>query len=158
MNEKNQKITLSEQEINTLLTLLEQNWYHARHVENERLSFINVYGIVVAGIMGLINIVGFKNSNITTIIILFFLMIFSFLGIVTVYKLSSEFHNHMDKITHIVTTLGVKEYMGLPLDREIKRKWKYLRFTFVFYVLFLAVISGCIIIILNIIVWLYYII
>ncbi len=37
-----------------LRALLEQHWLHARHVENERLWFTNIFGIVVAGLLAVI--------------------------------------------------------------------------------------------------------
>lgn len=37
-----------------LLTVFQQHWENARHIKNERLSFTNIYAIVAAGILSLL--------------------------------------------------------------------------------------------------------
>lgn len=126
----------------TLQALLEQNWLHARHVEKERLSFINTYAIIVAAFIGLI---GVKNIIILSwpmVLMSSFLLFLSILGIISTYKLSAEFHNHITKIELIVDALKAKQYMGLPLDRTKKGRWSFIRFTIAVYLLFIFVSLG----------------
>jgi len=134
---------------NELLTILEQNWLHARHIENERLWFTNIYAIIVAGMIGILSINGFVNSSLMMTLLSIFLIYLSLLGIIATYKLSAEFHNHMNKIELIVERLKIKDYMGLPLDRAEGGRWKFLRFTIAIYLLYILVIIGCFIVLIN---------
>ena len=123
-----------------LLGILEQNWIHARHQEEERTWFTKIYAIIVTGVLGFVSIKGLEDS----LFLIIFLMYLSITGIIATYKLSAEFHNHMDKIELIVDKLKAKKYMGLPLDRVEGGRWKILRVTFAFYLLYMVVTIGCI--------------
>jgi uncharacterized cupin superfamily protein len=125
--------TVSEE---TLRTLLEQNWLHARHVEMERLHFINTYAIILAALIALTGVTGLVLSW-PVVFMSAFVAFFSLLGIIVTYKLSAEFHNHLEKIESIVVALKAREYIGLPLDRTKKGKWKFVRFTIAIYLLFI---------------------
>jgi len=57
-----------------LRRVYEQNWLHARHVENERLWFTNIYAVVMAGSLILMSETGLIWSLAS------FLLILSFLG------------------------------------------------------------------------------
>lgn len=69
--------------------IYEQYWLHARHVQNERLWFTNIYAIIVAGsfaIMGLTEI-----STAIKLAIVSFLFILSIIGFCLVYTLRIPF-------------------------------------------------------------------
>ena len=125
--------------LEVLLAILEQNWVHARHQEEERMWFTRMYAIIVTGVIGFVSIRGLKDS----FFLILFLIYLSITGIIATYKLSAEFHNHMTKIELIVDKLKAKNYMGLPLDRVKGGRWKIFRVTFTFYLLYIMVIIGC---------------
>lgn len=41
--------TMKNDDDEFLISILEQNWLHLRHVENQRMWFTNIYVIIVAG-------------------------------------------------------------------------------------------------------------
>jgi len=127
-NYKKQNLTNNE-----LLVILEQNWLHARHVEDERLWFTNIYALIVA-----ISIIGLRLFW-PLIFASLFLIFLSLLGIIATYKLTAEFHNHIEKIELIIEKLNAKKYMGLPLDLYPGGKWKFIRFTIAMYLLYILV-------------------
>jgi hypothetical protein len=45
-----------------LKSIYEQHWLHARHVENERLWFTNIFGIIVAGLLAFLGTIEDKET------------------------------------------------------------------------------------------------
>lgn len=71
-----------------LRCVYEQNWLHARHVENERLWFTNIYAVVMAGSLALMSEAGLIWPLAT------FLFILSLLGFVMCHALRIAFIRH----------------------------------------------------------------
>lgn len=68
-----------------LRRVYEQNWLHARHVENERLWFTNIYAVVMAGSLALMSETGLIWPLVS------FLLILSFLGFFMCHALRIAF-------------------------------------------------------------------
>lgn len=62
--------------MNNMDKIYEQYWFHARHQENQRLWFTNVYAVIVAGSFAYINAI----ENDFKVPLLIFLIILSFFG------------------------------------------------------------------------------
>lgn len=71
-----------------LRRVYEQNWLHARHVENERLWFTNIYALVMAASLALMSTKGLILPLAT------FLLILSLLGFVMCHALRIAFIRH----------------------------------------------------------------
>jgi len=124
-----------------LLEALNQNWFHGRHVENERLWFTNIYAIIVAGVLAVIGSAGLERFN-QFYYLFIFLDIISIFGIIIVYKLNNEFKNHMVAIRNICEKLNIKEFMALPLGGEGPRRYKIIsvKYAFLgFYILMILI-------------------
>lgn len=120
------------------LTALEQNWLHARHVEDERLWFTNIYAVVVAGASFVFRENGFGGNS----YLLYFLVVFSILGLVVTVKTSYEFSNHLEAIKRTVKDFGLENYMGIPGAYKGKTTAKILRVRYafaLFYVIMTAI-------------------
>ena len=124
----------------SLLTTLEQNCLHARHVESIRLWFTNIYVIVAATILGLIGTSRTEQLSLLTI----FLLIFSIAGIVVTYNSTAAFKNHVKKARLVAEKLGVRDYLALGVLFEKRGKWRYLMHPWEFYTLFALVIGICV--------------
>ena len=77
-----------------LRRVYEQNWLHARHIENERLWFTNIYAVVMAASLALMSEKGLIWPLVT------FLLILSLLGFFMCYALRGPFirHSRMSEI------------------------------------------------------------
>jgi len=78
-----------------LRRVYEQNWLHARHVENERLWFTNIYAVVMAGSLVLMSETGLIWPLAS------FLLILSFLGFCMCHALRIAFIQH-SRLSEIV--------------------------------------------------------
>ncbi len=73
-----QKSTNEDSKNSYLEKVYEQYWLHARHAENQRLWFTNIYAIIVAGLFAYMATKDIEDEK--KIIILFFLIILSLFG------------------------------------------------------------------------------
>jgi len=106
----------------SILKALEQNWLHIRHIENGRLQFTYVYAVLTVGILTILESFDFEISisNPYSILLVFFLALFSFFGLVWTVKANLEITNHMVKIWFFTRYFRIKPYMGLPIDFPFK--------------------------------------
>ena len=104
----NTKCNLSE---STLVELLSQNIEHARHVENERLSFNSIYIAVVAGFFALV--IDFEHP-LLTIFFIGILLFISIVGLLFTKRWTDVFEEHMDRAKMIAQQL----YGDEELDEE----------------------------------------
>ena len=95
----NTKCNLSE---STLVELLSQNIEHARHVENERLSFNSIYIAVVAGFFALV--IDFEHP-LLTIFFIGILLFISIVGLLFTKRWTDVFEEHMDRAKMIAQQL-----------------------------------------------------
>ena len=133
---------VSEPSRDELLKILEQNCLHARHAENVRLWFTNVYVVVVAAIFALAgkDIISDRFATFSLVI----LIVWSIGGICVTYNTSGAIKNHVDKARFIANRLGLGEYLALGLLFAKKGIWKYLMRPWEFYILYAVVIGICI--------------
>ncbi len=116
-----------------LLKVLEQNYEHSRHVENERLWFTNIYAIIVGAILTLIS----KNSLIF-VYSLIFCFILSILGFLMSLRLKADFEDFLNKIIMVAKELKVEDYVGIGAQKGITVNFK-LRYIFPFFYLVMSV-------------------
>lgn len=116
-----------------MLTAFSENWNHARHVENERLYFAEIYGGIVAGSFAISDF-KLESSN----PFLWVLYGIGLLGFVITIKLSFEFENHIKKNDKMKTDEAIiRKYMAFPLERGIFRGLK-VRYAFLTFYIFVC--------------------
>ena len=121
-----------------LMTVLTQNCENARHIKNERLSFVNIYAIVAAGALSLMNSV--KGRPMDELYLAFFLWIFSVMGLISSLRLKAELEECARKILSITSSAGISDYIALG---ACEGKMAYLpKFRWVFPVFYLIVSIG----------------
>lgn len=123
----------------SLKIAFEQNWLHARHLENERLWFTNIYAIIVAGILVVLGSLGFDKFSQFFYLILF-LDILSILGIIVVIKTNAEFSNHMTAIKKIIDKLNLGKFMGFPYAYQNIWIYKIIRVRYAFIGFYVSMI------------------
>ena len=104
-----------------VLSIFEQNWLHARHVENQRVQMFGFYVLLVVAffaLAGQVVLEGLKtgrNYDIPPLLLLVMIMI-SLVFLLFSLRLECEFHQHVVLIEKLVEAYNLEEYMGKPLD------------------------------------------
>ena len=111
-----------------LLTVFQQHWENARHIKNERLSFMNIYAIVTAGVLSLLHSI--RGEFVLEISLLVFLIAFSAIGLLTSLRLKAELENCLRSIELTVARLGMEQFMPVvdargALTRYPKFRWLF---------------------------------
>ena len=136
------------------IDILKENWLHARHVENGRMWFANIFAAIVVGTLAYLSKVGLE------VLPLLVLLIISIFCLWVTIKANAEFANHMKAIEEIFNDgkipLGVGEqtewrkYMGMPLSAK-GGIWRILRISIAFIFLY----TMTIITLVSLIVWIW---
>ena len=88
-----------------------QNWENARHVKTERISFMNAYSLISAGVLTLLH--NIQASDVIRITLLLFMTLFSAFGFLTSLRLKSELEECLDKIRAISDRANLTELVAL---------------------------------------------
>ncbi len=91
-----------------LLAVYEQHWLHARHCENERLWFTNIYAVILAGALSLF---GGSVYSAFGVAVLLSLMSLTVLGLLLSLKIKLIFLWHTDRADEIVRRAGLEDYL-----------------------------------------------
>ncbi len=123
----------TETELEVLKVFFEQNWLHARHIENERLWFTNVYVVLIVALMAILGTSNISPTSGTLFPLYSIIAYFSFLGLGFCMKIRIEFHNHttkaeqnvrrMAELAQCSPDMGISQ-MGLPINTSI---WRYVK-------------------------------
>ena len=88
-----------------------QNWDNARHIKSERLSFMNAYSVICAGVLALLQSV--QASDLIRIALLFFMTAFSLIGLLTSLRLKGEMEECLGKIEAMTLQAKVSQFVAL---------------------------------------------
>jgi len=150
----NKEITDQNQKI--LIALFERHWLHCQHVENERAQFMQVFAAIFAGfIVGygyLVNTGTFVGDNLTffatTISVLLFLIMLTFLGFFLTLRWVHTFEWHRQRVSFIADELNPYEYIDLTMKIPTMETGKFseslkTRYFFPsFYIVVLLILAG----------------
>ncbi len=128
MNE--QKIQAEDRPM--LQSIFQQNWENVRHIKNERLTFTNIYAVITAGTLSLLNTV--KGQGRAELFVLLFLWFFSIIGLLTSLRLKDELEECLRNIENLLVTLGLEAFMSMGVTRKAWMRYPKFRWVFpVFY-------------------------
>ena len=88
-----------------------QNWDNARYIKSERISFMNAYSVICAGVLALLQSV--QASDLIRIALLFFMTLFSIVGLLTSLRLKSELEECLVKIEAMSVQAKVSQFVAL---------------------------------------------
>jgi len=101
--------------IELIKAVYEQHWLHARHVENERLWFANIFTAILVGTISVIRKQLFDPASIPLIVLL---MALSVIGMLMSIKFDSIYKTHKRAAEQIL------EICGLPhLNAQFREHW-----------------------------------
>ncbi|MEA2075626.1 MAG: hypothetical protein U9O85_07845 [Euryarchaeota archaeon] len=125
-NETNETVkipNLDPSEVDFIKRIFEENWRHARHVENERMWFTYIYAAIIAATLTFlvtkdINLIG---DNRILLLPILFLILFSFIGCLAITKLNIEYHNFKEHALAIIEECHLRGLMAKPRGREMEK-------------------------------------
>lgn len=127
-----------------VLECLKENWQHARHVENERLSFTQFYAMIV-GAVATILVQWSDRGPVLVLALAAFLLLLSILGLLLTQKWGQTFDKHMERGRLAAERLGVVDYMAFPgQPGQYSGLGRILRTKYLFCYFYAAVIGVCI--------------
>ena len=107
-----------------------QNWDNARHIKSERISFMNAYSVICAGVLALLQTI--QASELIRIALLFFMTLFSIVGFLTSLRLKSELEECLAKI----------EAMSLQAQPNVCLPTGFPRFRWIFPIFYAMTTAG----------------
>ena len=115
-----------------------QNWDNARHIKSERISFMNDYSVICAGVLALLQTI--QASELIRIALLFFMTLFSLIGVLTSLRLKSELEECLEKIEAMTVQANVSQFVALgQLEGKPSR---YPRFRWIFPIFYAMTTAG----------------
>lgn len=111
-----------EQKAENLRELLNQHWLHCRHLESERAWFLNVYGLVIAGVLTYTvykhTTPSFPSSPFH--LLSDFLVVLTFIGFFLTLRWTYAFECHREKVNSLARIIwsesGVKSMLNPTMD------------------------------------------
>ena len=112
--------------------IYEQHWLHARHVENQRLWFTNVFALLCVGSLAMMDSGLFNEANWS---IVGFLMVLSLFGFVFCLRIQGVFEAHKSVAGLILERYGLEHYLT-KYPETVARKFFRLSLLFPAFFLF----------------------
>ncbi len=115
-----------------------ENWQNARHIKSERLSFMNAYTLISAGVLTLL-----QNVQATDVIrtgLLIFMSLFSLFGLLASLRLKGELEECLAKIEVMTTQASMSQFVAL--GRLEGKSSRYLRFRWMFPIFYSMTTAG----------------
>ncbi len=108
-----------------LKSIYEQHWLHARHVENERLWFTNIFALIVAGLLSFLATVDRQLLPLFAIYAGCFIFILSMLGYFLCLSWRAPFVEHTTLANQVLKDLELKRYAPYTSQvwKRIKLGW-----------------------------------
>ena len=105
-----------------------ENWQNARNIKSERISFMNTFSLVSAGVLTLLQSV--RGSALLEISLLLFMCLFSVVGLLTSLRLKGELEECLAKIEAMSVQVNINEFVALGqlagrLSRYPKFRWMF---------------------------------
>ena len=130
-----------------LRAVYEQHWLHARHVENERLWFTNIFGVVVAGLLAfMFTLENNGTPNLFGVYGGLFIFVMSLLGYFLCLSWRAPFIEHTTLPVLILKDKELNNYAPYNTEafRKIKPGWISSHELFLYFYGFMAAGGLCI--------------
>ena len=118
--------------------VFKENWENARHIKTERISFMNAYSLISAGVLTLLQNV--RESTLIQIALLAFMTIFSLIGLLTSVRLKGELEECLAKIEAMSARANINEFVAL--GQLEGRAARYPKFRWIFPVFYSMTTTG----------------
>lgn len=92
------------------MAVFKENWDNARHIKTERISFMNAYSLIAAGVLALLQ--NLRTGELIRIALLFFMSLFSGIGFLISLRLKAELEECLTKIEAMSARANVAEFVA----------------------------------------------
>lgn len=115
-----------------------ENWQNARHIKSERISFMNAYSLISAGVLTLLQNV--QATDLMRTGLLAFMSLFSLFGLLTSLRLKGELEECLAKIEAISAQASMSQFVAL--GQLEGRSSRYPRFRWMFPIFYSMTTAG----------------
>lgn len=115
-----------------------ENWQNARHIKSERISFMNAYSLISAGVLTLLQNV--QATDVMRTGLLVFMSLFSLFGLLTSLRLKGELEECLAKIEAISAQASMSQFVAL--GQLEGRSSRYPRFRWMFPIFYSMTTAG----------------
>jgi hypothetical protein len=125
-------------------TVFRENWENARHIKSERISFLNTFSLISAGVLTLLQNV--RGSALLEIALLVFMSLFSLIGLLTSFRLKGELEDCLAKIQAMTAQANLNELVAREQLEGTSARYPKFRWIFpIFYSMTTAGFLGLIV-------------
>jgi hypothetical protein len=108
--------------------IFQQNCENARHIKNERIWFMNIYVIIAAGILSLLNSI--RGEAMIECSLVVFMCLFSFIGLLTSFRLKAELEECLQNLQRMAAAEQLETFLAIgdskgPLIHYPKFRWVF---------------------------------
>jgi hypothetical protein len=118
--------------------VFKENWENARGIKTERISFMNAYSLITAGVLTLLQSV--QASELIRIALLFFMGFFSLFGLLTSLRLKGELEDCLAKIEAMSAQAKMSNFVAL--GQLAGRSSRYPKFRWIFPIFYAMTTAG----------------
>ena len=115
-----------------------ENWQNARHIKSERISFMNAYSLISAGVLTLLQNV--QATDLMRTGLLAFMSLFSLFGLLTSLRLKGELEECLAKIEAMSAQASMSQFVAL--GQLEGRSSRYPRFRWMFPIFYSMTTAG----------------
>jgi hypothetical protein len=115
-----------------------ENWQNVRHIKSERISFMNAFSLITAGVLTLLQNV--QATDLMRTGLLVFMSLFSLFGLLTSLRLNGELEECLAKIEAISAQASISQFVAL--GQLEGRSLRYLRFRWMFPIFYSMTTAG----------------
>ena len=124
--------------------VFKENWDNARHIKTERISFMNAYSLIAAGVLALLQ--NLRTGELIRMALLLFMTLFSGIGFLISLRLKAELEECLAKIEAMSARANVAELVALGQLQGSSARYPRFRWLFpIFYAMtmvgFIALIA-----------------
>jgi hypothetical protein len=127
-----------------LLAIFQQSWENVRHIKNERMMFTNIYAIITAGVLSLLNTVR-GHWNLETLLI-GFLLFLSVIGLLSSLRLKAELDECLINIERLLESVDLEEFMAMGKGARGQMRLPKFRWLFPLFYSFTTLTCFCLLI------------
>jgi len=100
-----------------------ENWQNTRHIKSERISFMNAFSLISAGVLTFLQSV--RGSAVLQVTLLLFMCLFSMFGLLTSLRLKGELEDCLAKIKVMSAQANISHFVALELEGKLARYPKF---------------------------------
>jgi hypothetical protein len=115
-----------------------ENWQNVRHIKSERISFMNAFSLITAGVLTLLQNV--QATDLMRTGLLVFMSLFSLFGLLTSLRLKGELEECLAKIEAMSAQASMSQFVAL--GQLEGRSSRYPRFRWMFPIFYSMTTAG----------------